>query len=157
MKILLIIILIFVIMLIAYSYSEQYKDKFDFYNNLKNFLMQFKINISFKQAKINEFLDKLKPKKHFKIFIELYKKYLLTGELRLQEITLLEADEIKELEEIIKGLGSYDLSTEMAQLENFILIIDKKLEQAEKDKNKLCPMILKLSLLFAVGLAILLI
>ena len=63
MKILLIVVLIFVIMLIAYSYSEQYKDKFDFYNNLKSFLMQFKINLSFKQAKINTNINSLKLSK----------------------------------------------------------------------------------------------
>ena len=44
MKWLLIIVLVFVIMIIAYSLSEQYKDKYDFYLNLKNFLNQFKIN-----------------------------------------------------------------------------------------------------------------
>ena len=62
MKWLLIIILIFVIMLIAYAVSEQYKEKFDFYDNLKKFLNQFKLNLSFRQETILEFLDKTKAK-----------------------------------------------------------------------------------------------
>ena len=36
-------------MLIAYSVSEQIRDKYDFFNNLKQFLNQFKINVSFRQ------------------------------------------------------------------------------------------------------------
>ena len=42
MKWFLIAVLIAVIMIIAYSISEQYKDKFDFYNNLKSFLNYLK-------------------------------------------------------------------------------------------------------------------
>ena len=57
-KWILIIILIVVIMLIAYSVSEQIRDKYDFFNNLKQFLNQFKINVAFRQEKINEFLKK---------------------------------------------------------------------------------------------------
>ena len=157
MKLILIFILIFIIMLIAYSYSQQYKDKFDFYSNLKSFLLQFKINISFKQEKIIEFLNKLTPKKQFKLFIDEYKNYLQTSDLKLDKITLLDKEETSQLEEIIKGIGSYDISTELTQLETFILVIDKKLAEAEQEKNKLCPMIIKLSLLFAIGLAIILI
>ena len=52
MKWFLIIVLIFVIMLIARAVSEQYKEKFDFYSNLKTFLQQLKINVSFRQEKI---------------------------------------------------------------------------------------------------------
>ena len=46
-KWILIVVLIVVIMLIAYSVSEQIKDKYDFFNNLKQFLNQFKINVAF--------------------------------------------------------------------------------------------------------------
>jgi len=70
-------------MLIAHSISEQYKDKYDFYNNLKLFLNQFKINISFRQEKINDFLNKTKAKKQFNLFINSYKNYLKTNELDL--------------------------------------------------------------------------
>ena len=86
MKWFLIAVLIAVIMIIAYSISEQYKDKFDFYNNLKSFLNQFKINLSFKQDKIINFLNNLKPKKQFKLFINSYKNYLNTDKIDLNEI-----------------------------------------------------------------------
>ena len=157
MKWVLIIILIFVIMLIAYALSEQYKDKFDFYNNLKLFLNQFKINLSFKQEKITEFLDKTECKKQFKIFIEEYKNYLNTGELNLNKIKVLDDADKQELKNIVLNIGKHDTKSEINQLESFLLIIDNKLNQAKEDKNKMCPMIIKLSLLFAVGLAIILV
>ncbi len=157
MKWLLIIVLIAVIMFIAYSLSEQYKDKYDFYFNLKNFLNQYKINVSFRQEKINEFLSGLTPKRQFKIFIEGYKNYLKTDKLNLQEIKALDTEEKNELEHIVTHIGSLDSKNEIGQVESYILSIDTKLNKALEDKNKLCPMILKLSLLFAIGLAILLI
>ncbi|MBE5741343.1 MAG: hypothetical protein E7351_02325 [Clostridiales bacterium] len=157
MKWILIIVLIFVIMLIAHSISEQYKDKYDFYNNLKLFLNQFKINISFRQEKINDFLNKTKAKKQFNLFINSYKNYLKTNELDLSQIKILNDEEKNDLENIIKNIGKYDTENEIKQLDNFLLTVDMKLDSAMQDKNKLCPMILKLSLLFAIGLAILLI
>lgn len=157
MKIVLIIILVFVIMLIARALSEQYKDKFDFYNNLHLFLCEFKINLSFKQEKIVEFLNKIKPKKHFKIFIDSYKEFLKTNELDLSNLTLLETDEITYLESLIKNIGRNNVETEIGQLNMFIENISIKKNAAEQDKNKLCPVIIKLSLLFAIGLSILLI
>lgn len=157
MKLVLIIVLICVIMIIATALSNQYKDKYDFYNNLINFLNQFKINISFKQEKIIQFLNKVKAKKQFTLFIDAYKDYLNSGKLDLTKITLLDCEEILELEEIIKSLGKYDIKTELTQLDLFISKMKIKQEKANEDKNKLCPMIIKLSLLFAVGLAIILI
>ena len=144
-------------MLIATALSSQYKDKYDFYNNLINFLNQFKINISFKQEKIIQFLNNVKAKKQFTLFIDAYKDYLNSGKLDLTKITLLDCDDILELEEIIKSIGKYDIKTELTQLDLFISKMKIKQEKANEDKNKLCPMIIKLSLLFAVGLAIILI
>lgn len=157
MKWFLIITLICAIMLIAYSVSEQFKDKFDFYNNLKLFLQQFKINLSFKQDKITEFLNTTKCKKQFKVFVEEYKTYLKTNELNLSNLKLLDEEEKEELANLVYNLGKFDAKTEINQLDNFLSSLEIKLTKAGDDKNKLCPMILKLSLLFAVGLAILLI
>lgn len=157
MKWVLIAVLISVIMLIARAVSEQYKEKYDFYNNLKTFLNQFKLNLSFRQEKILDFLNKTNAKKQFKLFINSYKKYLETNQLDFSEIKLLDNDEINQLEMIILNIGKLDAKNEINQLETFIVEIDAKLLKAQEDKNKLCPMILKLSLLFAIGLAVVLI
>ncbi len=157
MKWFLIIVLISAIMLIAYSVSEQYRDKFDFYTNLKLFLQQFKLNVSFRQQKINEFLNTIKPKKQFKLFVEDYKTYLKTNQLNLTNIKILEPDEREELSRLVTSLGNHDAKNEVHQLDGFLATLELNLTKATDDKNKLCPMILKLSLLFAIGLAILLI
>lgn len=156
-KWILIVVLIVVIMLIAYSVSEQIKDKYDFFNNLKLFLNQFKINVSFRQEKINEFLQKNNSKKQFKLFIEEYSNFLKTGELNLEKIKVLEDDDKDILQDIVKNVGKYDAKNEINQMDSFLATVDVKLVKANEDKNKLCPMIIKLSLLFAIGLAILLI
>ncbi len=157
MKLILIIILISVIMLISYAVTEQIKDKFDFYSNLKNFLTQFKINISFRQDKILEFLNKTKCKKQFALFIEDYKQYLKTNELSLVNIKILDEEEKTDLIDIVNNLGKHNIENEIGQIEAYLNTIDIKLNKAKDDKDRLCPMIIKLSLLFAVGLAILLI
>ena len=156
-KWILIIVLIAVIMLIAYSVSEQIRDKYDFFNNLKQFLNQFKINVAFRQEKINEFLQKSNSKKQFKVFVDEYSNFLKTGELCLEKIKVLEEDDKQILQDIVKNIGKYDAKNEISQMESFLLTVDEKLAKANEDKNKLCPMIIKLSLLFAIGLAILLI
>lgn len=157
MKWILIIVLICVIMLIARSLSEQYSDKYNFYYNLNNFLNQFKINLSFKQTKILEFLNSVESKKQFKLFIDRYKEYIATNKLDLSEIKILEDDEIKELEDIVQSIGKFDANNELNQISGFQASIEMKLKKAEENKQKLCPMIIKLSLLLAIGLAILLI
>ena len=57
----------------------------------------------------------------------------------------------------MKNIGRYDVRNELGQIDSFLATIEVKLKKALDDKNKLSPMILKLSLLFAIGLAILLI
>lgn len=157
MKLILIVLLVFMIMLIARALSEQYKDKYDFYSNLHSFLCQFKINLSFKQEKINEFLTNVNTKKQFKYFIDDYKEYLKTENLNFENLTFLETEEKLILEDLIKSIGKHDVKTEMGQLDSFIETINTKKLKTEEDKNKICPMIIKLSFLFAIGLAILLI
>lgn len=157
MKIALIIILIFVIMLIARLVGEQYKDKYDFFFNLKSFLNHLKLNMSFKQDKIVKFLSKIEAKKQFKIFILAYENYLKTNEIYLDDIKVLDESDKKVLIDIIKNIGRFDANNEINQIDNFLVIIEEKLQTSKEDKEKLCPMILKLSLLFAIGLSIILI
>lgn len=143
-------------MIIARAVSEQYKEKYDFYNNLKSFLNQFRINLNFRQDKILNFLNQTKAKKQFSNFILAYKKYCKTNEFNLDVIKILSSEEKKQLENMVKNIGKFDQSSETLQIETFLIEIEEKLKKSEDEKNKLCPMILKLSLLFAIGLAILL-
>ena len=157
MKWILICILIVVIMRIASALSEQYKEKYDFYQNMQQFLSQLKINVSFNQDKLDKFLQLHVGKKNFKNFVADYQVYLKTNNLDLSNLTLLETDEKTELATIIKNIGKFDKENELKQLDGFLLSIDEKLKTAKENKAKMCPMIIKLSLLFALAMAILLI
>lgn len=156
MKWVLIIGLVTIIMIIALSVSRQYREKYEFYTHLKIFLEDYKVNISFKQSKIHEFLVGRKETGSFDEFIAMFKDYLKTNTCDLNRLKLLESEEKQEIEKIIKSLGNYDLKNELLQLEGWIATVNRRLEKATEDKIKLCPMILKLSLLFAIGIAILL-
>ena len=134
MKLFLIITLIVVIMLIAHSISEQYKEKYDFYSNLKAFLNQFKINVSFKKAKVLDFINEIQAKKQFKFFLEAHKTYLETGKLNLDKITVLDQREKADLKDVVLNLGKYNAENEINQLDSFFLIIDAKLKKAQEEK-----------------------
>ena len=157
MRFFLMIILVVVIMLVAVSVTKQYKDKFDFYSNLKMFLIEFKINLAFKQENIKEILKKTKTNSSFFLFIGEYQNYLENGQLDLRKITFLDQEEIDLLEDIIKNIGKYNVKNEIAQMESFLLLVEEKLNKSSKDKQTLCPMITKLSFLFALGLVVILI
>ena len=157
MKLILIVVLICVIMLIAFSVSEQYREKYNFYQNLIGFLQQFRMNLNFKQQTIINFIDNVKAKKQFKIFISHYKTFLKTNEIDLSDIKVLEYEEKLELIDMIKNIGRLDVENETKQIDIFINNIENKLLIAGQEKKKLCPMIIKLSLLFSIGIAILLI
>ena len=143
-------------MLIAKSISNQYVEKYNFYFNLKNFFNQFKVNLNFKKDKILEFINLLKAKKEFAKFKKAYIEFLSSGELNLEDVKVIDVEEKNRLSEMILSIGKFDAKNEILQLETYIKEIDEKLKKAEMDKAKLCPLILKLSLLFAVGFSIIL-
>lgn len=157
MKWVLIGVLIVVIMLIAFSLSEQYKDRYDFYLNLKQFLAEFKINVAFKQDKLDKFLATRKSQKSFKLFVDAYSNFLKTNQLDLSSLKLLDEVEKQNLTRLILSIGKFDKSNEISQLDGFLLVVEGQLKTAEASKAKMCPMIIKLSLLFALAVAVLLI
>ena len=71
--------------------------------------------------------------------------------LRRSESTL---DRIKE---IVLSIGKLDIKAELAQLDTYIEETKSLLDSAKQDKQKICPLIIKLSLLFGLTLAIVLI
>ena len=157
MKWVLICVLIVVIMIIARALSEQIIDKYDFYFNLKNFLNNFKLNVTFRQDKVLDFLNNTKCRKQFKLFVEDYKVFLVDGNLDFENLKMLNEEEKQELSDVVKNLGRLNARGEINQTEGFLGLVEARLNQAENDKVKLSPLILKLSFLFALGLAILLI
>lgn len=157
MKIILIFVLLTVVMIVAFKVSSFIKYKYNFYVHLKEFLNEFKLNLSFKREKITDFLTKRQYSKSFDVFINSYKEYLKSGELNLSDLIYLDDDEKEQLKAITTSIGRLDTQSELAQIEEFIAQINMKLQTSEKEKNKLCPLILKLSFLSAISVIIILI
>lgn len=157
MKIILIFVLLTVVMIVAFKVSSFIKEKYNFYVCLKEFLNEFKLNLSFKREKITDFLTKRQYSKSFDVFINSYKEYLKSGELNLGDLIYLDNDEKEQLKIITTSIGRLDTQSELAQIEEFIAQINMKLQTSEKEKNKLCPLILKLSFLSAISVIIILI
>ena len=144
-------------MIISTSISVQYKERYNFFNQLKLFFQQFKLNVSFKQEKIETFLKSFKAEKQFALFINSYQNFLKGEELNLSSIKILEESEKQELIEAIKNIGNYNTKSEIEQLDLYIELANVRLNKAKEAKQRICPLIIKLSLLFALALAILLI
>lgn len=158
MKVVLMITLVVVIMLIAKGVAKQYIDRYDLYVAMKDFFKQMELNISFQKQKINEILNKSNIKKVNKGIYLSYLDYLTRGkELDLSFIKIIDSDERDYITSMLISLGKNDASSEIKQLKVYEQYLSDKINACKSDKDKLCPLIIKLSLLFALGLVIVLI
>ena len=158
MKIFLLILLVIVIMLIAKGIASQYKEKNTFYVSIMQFLNSYELNIGFKKDKIKDLVEKIEAKGQAKILFEEYKGYL-TDEtaLKFEDVKVITEEEKNFLIEMFTRLGTNDYSNEMTQLKVFKSYIQDKINISDKESNKNYPLIMKLSFLFSLGLALVLI
>ena len=68
---------------------------------------------------------------------------------------ILDDSEKDEIINMLYSLGKNDASGELKQLDAYDVYLKDKVETTKREKERLCPMITKLSFLFALGLAIL--
>ena len=158
MKVVLMIALVVVIMLIAKGVAKQYIDRYDLYVAMKEFFKQMELNIGFQKQKINEILNKSNIKKVNKGIYSSYLAYLTSGkDLDLSFVKIIDCDERDYITSMLISLGKSDASSELKQLKAYEEYLNDKINTCKQQKDKLCPLIIKLSLLFALGLVILLI
>lgn len=156
MKFILLIALVAVIMLVAQGVSKQYKEKYALYEALGDFFRQMRLNLSFQKQKIKEILNQATIKKHNKEIYTAYLNYLDNGKtLDLSEVRILDDTETEQITNMLLSLGKNDASGELKQLDAYDIYLRDKIETTRRDKDKYCPLITKLSFLFAIGLAIL--
>ena len=156
MKYLLMLALIGVIMAVAQGVCKQYKDKYALYESLGEFFRQMRLNLGFQKQKIKQILEQTTLKKVNKDIYTTYLDYLEKGApLDLSDIRLLDISEQEQLGNMLRSLGKNDTSNELKQLDAYDIYLKDKIDTARRDKDKFCPLISKLSFLFALGLAIL--
>lgn len=158
MKLILIILLVVLIMLVAFGISKQYKNRTIFFTDLLDFLNKYDLNIGFKKEKLLLFCKSYVAKDEMKDVLMRFIKHLeLQTEFEISDVNILQEDEREFVKDLFLKLGSGDYQTEKEQLKIFKDTIKSKIDESIKLKNKYCPMIIKLSFLFGICLAILLI
>ncbi len=156
MKYLLMLALIGVIMVVAQGVSKQYKEKYALYEALGDFFRQMRLNLGFQKQKIKEILNQTTLKRTNKDIYVAYLEYLEKGTpLDLSFVRLLDITEQEQLTNMLRSLGKNDTLGELKQLDAYDIYLHDKIEHTRRDKDKYCPLITKLSFLFALGLAIL--
>lgn len=156
MKYILMLGLIGVIMLVAQGVCKQYRERYALFEALGDFFRQMRLNLGFQKQKIKEILNQTTLKRANKDIYISYLNYLEKGMvINLGDIRILEDNEQEKLTNMLQSLGKNDTFSEIKQLEAYEVYLKDKIETTKGEKNKYCPLITKLSLLFAIGLAIL--
>jgi hypothetical protein len=156
MKYILMLALIGVIMLIAQGVCRQYRERCALFEALGEFFRQMRLNLSFQKQKIKEILNQATLKKTNKDIYISYLNYLEHGDIiDISFVRILEDDEQEQITKMLCSLGKNDTSGELKQLDAYDIYLKDKIERSRLEKEKNCPLITKLSLLFAIGLAIL--
>lgn len=156
MKYILMICLICVIMLVAQGVCKQYKDRYLLFESLSEFFRQMRLNLGFQKQKIKEILNQTNLKKTNKDIYTAYLQYLEEGtNLDLSFVHILDDAEEEYIAKMLHSLGKHDTAGEIKQLEAYDMYLKDKITKTLNEKEKYCPLITKLSFLFAVGLAIL--
>lgn len=156
MKYILMLALIGVIMLVAQGISKQYKDRYLMFEALGDFFRQMRLNLTFQKQKIKEILNQATLRKTNKDIYIAYLNYLEKGTpLDLAFVSVLDDMEEEQITKMLLSLGKNDTAGEIKQLDAYDIYLRDKIETTRREKEKYCPLITKLSFLFAVGLAIL--
>ncbi len=156
MKYILMLLLIGVIMAIAQGVCKQYRERSALFEALGEFFRQMRLNLSFQKQKIKEILNQATLKKVNKDIYTSYLNYLEQGTpIDISFVRILEDNEQEQLTNMLCSLGKNDTSGELKQLDAYDLYLKDKIERTRMEKDKYCPLITKLSFLFAIGLAIL--
>ena len=164
-------IVVFVAIVLISTYigivlAKKYIRKENFYIDLLAFCNTTFTEINFTQNKLKKIIEQNINyyKKDFKLFLNLYKRYL-DGEVNKENLDnavcknfeFLTEQEIKKIVTFFINIGKVDADNELNNLDIFKKDIKGTLDDASTKKRQFVPMIIKLSILVGIGIAILII
>lgn len=157
LKVVLLCMLVVLIMMIATGVSKQYKEKCNIYKDVLLFLTNYELNIGFKKDKMVQMVESFKPMNSTKKIFDSYLKYLNNDTpIDINVFRLVEEDSVY-LKEMFESLGHGDYEQEMKKVNSYKTYLEERLKISEENKNKFCPLILKLSFMFSLVVVILMI
>lgn len=151
-KFVLILVLIVLIMLIARAVANNYKERHKIYCDIMDFVQSYKLNVGFKKEKLKLLTQKYTDNS---TVLGCYNNYISTGKFDLSGIKLLDENEKAQIMDFFAQLGNGDYETEKKLIEIVENYFKQKIDETKSKKDKWCPMIIKLSFLFSLGVAIL--
>lgn len=151
-KFVLILTLIALIMLIARAIANNYKERHKIYCEIVDFVQNYKLNIGFKKQKIKLLTQKFTDKS---TVLGCYNNYIDTGKFDLSNVRLLDDNEKAQIKDYFVQFGNGDFETEKKLIDIVENYFKQKIDETKQVKDKWCPMIIKLSFLFSLGVAIL--
>lgn len=156
MKYLLMLALIGVIMTISQGVCRQYRERYALFAGLGDFFRQMRLNLSFQKQKIKQIINQSTLKRNSQEIYTTYLRYLEKGDkIDIGFVRVLDDKEQEQITNMLYSLGKNDVSGEIKQLEAYDIYLKDKIERTRIERDKYCPLITKLSFLFAIGLAIL--
>ena len=141
LKIITCILIICISTYIGYSYSNKYIKINDFYKGFYDFNLLIKNKISFSKETLNTIIKNLDDKNIFNEIIKTEK----TPKFLCEE-------DIKEFKNYIEKLGKSDSDSQIDILKSYDSILDNKVKEAEKNKDKYKTVFIKIG--FLIGLII---
>lgn len=154
-KFLLLIALVVAIVCIAKGVAKQYTDKLRFFQNLKSFFDIYGLNLGFKKDKIRDIVKNFQTDGEASEFFLSYLNFLEKGGDIEFNSKIISDEDKKIIKDIFKSLGQGDYVTEKEQLKITMSYLNGQIETSKSESDKFCPLILKLSFLFALLVAIL--
>ena len=148
----LLFVLVLLIMMVANRVSQQYKDRYQMYCDITNFFDTYKLNVGFKKEKIKNLTKNFQDNT---TVLGCFNHYLDSGKFDLSKVKLLNQNEKAQIREYFLKLGNGDYDTEKKLIEIAKEFFDNKVRETKDFKDKWCPLINKLTFLFALGVAIL--
>ena len=162
MKLVLSIIVLFGFGFLGFGIRKVLQDRVVFFSELKRFVDQFAINISFLQDNLYEYIGQFNSSSAefssiLKEFTSCKRDLNLIVDSPKTKFTTIKAEECQMVWLFLNGIGKMDADSELSKLKAFDIKVQEKLEEAKLISSKYATLTVKLSVLLGALVVLILI